>query len=62
MTNSSAGEPKRSSLFWRLYTLSWVGLAGVAVGYLSVVLTNPELVAKLMRGEAIAATRSQRRC
>lgn len=55
MTNSSAGEPKRSSLFWRLYTLSWVGLAGVAVGYLSVVLTDPELLAKLTEGDAIAA-------
>ena len=56
MTNSSAGEPRRSSLFWRLYTLSWVCLAGVAVGYLSVVLTNPELVAKLSNGAAMAAS------
>lgn len=56
MTKSSVGEPKRSSLFWRLYTLTWVGLAGVAVGYLSVVLTNPELVAKLSDGATVGSS------
>ena len=55
MTNSSVSEPKRSSLFWRLYTLTWVGLAGVAVGYLAVVLTNPELGAELARGKGVAS-------
>ena len=47
MTDSSARNPRRKSIFWRLYLLAWLILAGGAIGYLAVVAADPERMAEL---------------
>ncbi|MGI9409062.1 MAG: hypothetical protein ACR2OV_03235 [Hyphomicrobiaceae bacterium] len=47
MTDTSARNPRRKSIFWRLYLLAWLTLAGGAIGYLAVVAADPEKMAEL---------------
>lgn len=44
MAKPSADAPRRKSIFWRLYMLTWAGLAGVAVIYLATLLLNPDAI------------------
>ena len=59
MTDSSAHTPRRKSLFWRLYLLAWLILAGGAVSYLTAVAVDPEQIAKLEEQYAGVSTQQK---
>ncbi len=54
MTAAAGGTRVRASLFWRLYTLCWVALAGVAVSYFVLTATRPGFVDQIT-GAAVEA-------
>ena len=45
MTNASESVAPRGSLFWRLYAVAWTLMGVAAIGYLSVALAQPDLLA-----------------
>ncbi len=47
MTNATREAPQSGSVFWRLYMLGWVGLAGAALIYLSAAVFKPDLLKPL---------------
>ncbi len=48
MTNATSEPSRGGSIFWRLYMLCWVGLAGAALLYLSAAVLQPDLLKPLV--------------
>ncbi|MEM9357266.1 MAG: hypothetical protein AAGB04_13740 [Pseudomonadota bacterium] len=48
MTNATSEPSQGGSIFWRLYMLCWVGLAGAALLYLSAAVLQPDLLKPLV--------------
>ncbi|MEM8973392.1 MAG: hypothetical protein AAGD43_15140 [Pseudomonadota bacterium] len=48
MTNATSEASRGGSIFWRLYMLCWVGLAGAALLYLSAAVLQPDLLKPLV--------------
>ena len=48
MTNATGEASQSGAVFWRLYMLGWVGLAGAALIYLSAAVLRPDLLKPLI--------------
>lgn len=48
MTNATSDASRGGAVFWRLYMLSWVALAGAALIYLSAAIARPDLLKPLV--------------
>ena len=56
MTNATSETTQIGAVFWRLYMLSWVGLAGAALIYLAAAVVHPDLLKPLVSQPVASAT------